>query len=318
MNNQTISSITEAVGRTYLLQLHRLKRVYGYNGDIFAKLEHMNPGFSKKDRIALGMIEEAENRGELIPGMPVIETTSGNTGIGAAMVCAAKGYRFICVMSRGNSPERYKMIESFGGEVILVDQAPNSRKGFVSGEDLTLVLEATQRIVKETGGFYLDQFNNRDNAKSQEQMGEEIWWQTHGKIEVFADFIGTGGTFGGVSRRLKFYNPNIKCYAVEPEGCAYYTGEDIVCPGHRIQGGGYGRKQPNAEQTLIDDCVTVSDEEATKLTLDLAKYEGIFSGFSSGANAAAAIKLLQTKEKGKKIAIVINDCGLKYISAELF
>ncbi|MCL2360315.1 MAG: cysteine synthase family protein [Defluviitaleaceae bacterium] len=313
-----ISSITEAVGRTYLLQLHRLKRVYGYEGDIYAKLEHMSPGFSKKDRIALSMIEAAEHRGQLRPGIPVIETTSGNTGIGAAMVCAAKGYRFICVMSRGNSPERVKMVESFGGEVVLVDQAPTSKKGLVSGEDLCLVRDETLRIVNETGGFYLDQFNNQDNAKAQEEMGEELWQQTFGEIGVFADFIGTGGTFTGVSKRLKFHNPKIKCYAVEPEGCAYYAGEDINCPGHRIQGGGYGRHQHNVDKSLIDGCITVCDDIVVKMTRDLARYEGIFSGFSSGANAAAAIKLLQGPEKGKKIAIVINDCGLKYISAELF
>jgi len=313
-----ISSITQAIGGTYLLQLHRLKRAYGFEGDIFAKLEHMSPGFSKKDRIALSMIEAAEVRGQLKPGIPVIETTSGNTGIGAAMVCAAKGYRFICVMSRGNSPERVKMVESFGGEVVLVDQAPNSVKGLVSGEDLCRVREETLRIVQETGGFYLNQFNNHDNAKAQEIMGEEIWQQTYGEIGAFADFIGTGGTFTGVSKRLKFYNPEIKCYAVEPEGCAYYAGEDIICPGHRIQGGGYGSHQLNVDKSLIDGCITVCDDTVVKMTRDLARYEGIFAGFSSGANAAAAIKLLQGPEKGKKIAIVINDCGLKYISAELF
>jgi len=314
----TISSITQAIGGTFLLQLHRLKREYKFEGDIYAKLEHMSPGFSKKDRIALSMIEAAEARGQLKPGMPVIETTSGNTGIGVAMVCAAKGYRFICVMSRGNSPERVKMVESFGGEVVLVDQAPNSKKGLVSGEDLCRVQDETLRIVHETGGFYLDQFNNHDNAKAQELMGEEIWQQTKGEVGVFADFIGTGGTFTGVSKRLKSHNPDIRCYAVEPEGCAYYAGEDIICPGHRIQGGGYGRHQLNVDKSLIDGCIKVCDDTVIKMTRDLAKYEGIFSGFSSGANAAAAVKLLQGPEKGKKIAIVINDCGLKYISAELF
>jgi len=178
--------------------------------------------------------------------------------------------------------------------------------------------DETLRIVHETGGFYLDQFNIRGNAKAQELMGEEIWQQTRGDINVFADFIGTGGTFTGVSKRLKQHNPAIKCYAVEPEGCAYYDGEDIVRPGHRIQGGGYGCDQLNVDKSLIDGCITVCDDTVVKMTRDLARYEGIFAGFSSGANAAAAIKLLQGPEKGKKIAIVINDCGLKYISAELF
>jgi cysteine synthase A len=278
----------------------------------------MSPGFSKKDRIAQGMIDEAVKSGKLSPGKPVIETTSGNTGIGVAIVCASMGYKFICVMSRGNSPERVKMIESFGGQVVLVDQAPNSRKGFVSGEDLRLVQEATVRIVEETGGFYLDQFNNLDNAKAQEEMGEEIWAQTDGEVQAFADFIGTGGTFAGVSRSLKRHNPSIKCYAVEPEGCAYYAGLDITRPSHRIQGGGYGKRQANVDTSLIDGCVIITDDVAVKTTRDLARYEGIFAGFSSGANVAAAVDLLKGAEKGKKTAVVINDCGLKYISAELF
>jgi cysteine synthase A len=278
----------------------------------------MSPGFSKKDRIAKGMIEEAINNGRLSAGKPVIETTSGNTGIGVAIVCAAMGYKFICVMSRGNSQERVKMIESFGGQVVLVDQAPGSRKGFVSGEDLRLVEEEAARVVNQTGGFYLDQFHNPGNSRAQEEMGEEIWNQTDGGIQAFADFIGTGGTFTGVSRRLKQHNPDIKCYAVEPEGCSFYAGKGITRPGHRIQGGGYGKHQTNVDIKLIDGCVTIDDEKAVRVTRDLARYEGIFAGFSSGANAAAAAELLNGAEKGRKIAVVINDCGLKYMSAELF
>ncbi|MCL2702325.1 MAG: cysteine synthase family protein [Defluviitaleaceae bacterium] len=313
-----ITSITQAIGGTHLLRLDKLRDIYGFDGEIYAKLEHMSPGFSKKDRIARGMIEEALLRGHLSPGKPVIETTSGNTGIGVAIVCAALGYRFICVMSRGNSQERVKMIESFGGEVVLVDQAPGSRKGFVSGEDLSFVQAETERIVRETGGFYLDQFNNPDNSKAQEEMGEEIWLQTGGEIQVFADFIGTGGTFAGVSRRLKQHNPAIKCYAVEPECCAFYAGAEITGTGHRIQGGGYGKHQMNVDKSLIDGCVQIDDDTAIKTTRGLALCEGVFGGFSSGANVAAAVSLLNGAEKGKKIAVVINDCGLKYMSAELF
>jgi cysteine synthase A len=298
--------------------MDRLKSGYHYEGDIYAKLEHMSPGFSKKDRMALRMIEEAIKDGRLSPGKPVIETTSGNTGIGAAIVCASLGYRFICVMSRGNSVERIKMIESFGGEVALVDQAPGSKKGYVTGEDLLLVQEAAKRVVNMTGGFYLDQFNNPANAIAQEDMGHEIWEQTGGHVEVFADFVGTGGTFAGVSRSLKSHNPAIKCYIVEPEGCAFYSREAITKPRHRIQGGGYGREQTNIDTALLDGCVIVDDELALKTTRDIARYEGIFAGFSSGANVAAAVKLLHGEEKGKKIVIVINDCGLKYMSAELF
>lgn len=315
---KVIDSIIQAIGDTYLLRLDKLKKEYGFDGEIYAKLEHMSPGFSKKDRIALHMIEAAEARGALKPGMPVVETTSGNTGIGVALVCAAKGYRFICLMSRGNSQERVQMIKSFGGEVVLVDQAPGARKGFVSGEDLKLVQEETLRIVKETGGFYLDQFNNYDNAAAQELMGEEIWNQTAGGIDVFADFIGTGGTFAGVAKRLKSHNPDIRCYAVEPEGCAYYSGEAVTRPGHRIQGGGYGKHQTVVDKSLIHGSISVSDDEAVSTARDLARFEGVFGGFSAGANVIAAVKLLNGAEKGKRIAVVVNDCGLKYMSTDLY
>lgn len=315
---KTINSIIETIGGTYLLRLDRMKEVYGFDGEIYAKLEHTNPSFSKKDRIALGMIELAEKKGLLKPGMPVIEVTSGNTGCGVALVCAAKGYRFICVMSRGNSVERIKMIQAFGSEVVLVDQAPGAVKGKVSGEDLRLVEVEADKIIKETGGFYLNQFNNYDNAISQEAIANEIYEQTDGQIDVFADFIGTGGTFAGCSRAFKRHDPKIRCYAVEPEGCAYYKNELTEGATHSIQGGGYAKHMTVVERENIDGCVVVNDEEAIKTTRELAKYEGIFGGFSSGANVCAAIKLLQGEEKGKKIAVVINDCGLKYMSTSLY
>ena len=313
-----ITDITQAIGKTPLLRLDRIKKELGYEGHIFAKLEHLNPSFSKKDRIALGMIEMAEKSGFLKPGQPVLELTSGNTGTGVALVCSAKGYRFICVMSRGNSIERVKMIEAFGGEVVLVNQAPGAIKGKVSGEDLALVeIEAT-RIHKDTGAFFLNQFENLNNAKAQEIAAEEMWEQSEGKIQVFCDFIGTGGTYAGYSRALKRFDPEIKCYAVEPYGCAWYKDEIIEGSTHGIQGGGYAKEMSNVDRSLIDGCITVDDEETVSLTRLLAKVEGIFGGFSSGANLAAAVKLLQAEEKGKNAGIVINDCGLKYMSTSLY
>ena len=313
-----ITNITEAIGNTPLLRLDRITAHLELAGAIFAKLEHLNPSFSKKDRIALGMIEYAEQSGLLKPGQPILEMTSGNTGTGVALVCAAKGYHFICVMSRGNSVERIKMIEGFGGEVVLVNQAPGAIPGKVSGEDLKLVEIETERLLKETGAFYLNQFNNLDNALSQEAAAREIWEQSQGQIEVFADFIGTGGTFGGYARALKHKNPAIRCYAVEPHGCAHYLGELIEGANHGIQGGGYAKAMPNADRASMDGIVAVTDAEAVEMTRLLAKKEGIFAGFSSGANLMAAVKLLQTEEKGKSIAIVINDCGLKYMSTSLW
>lgn len=313
-----LNNITQAIGNTYLMRLDRLKAAYGFDGEIYAKLEHMSPGFSKKDRIALGMIEAAEKRGELVPGMPVVEMTSGNTGIGAAICCAAKGYRFICVLSKGNSVERVKMIQAFGGELVLVDQAPGAVKGRVSGEDLRLVELEAERIVKETGALYLNQFNNFDNSAAQESIAAEIWEQSGGAIQVFADFIGTGGTFSGCSKKFKELDPAVRCYAVEPHGCAFYKGEELTGNGHRIQGGGYAKHQTLVDTGNIDGCVVITDEEAIETARDIARLEGIFGGFSSGANVRAAVKLLNGEEKGKRIAVVINDCGLKYMSTDLF
>ncbi|MCL2201188.1 MAG: cysteine synthase family protein [Oscillospiraceae bacterium] len=313
-----ITNITEAIGNTPLMRLDKIAKHLGLSGAIFAKLEHLNPSFSKKDRIALGMIEFAEQKGLLKPGQPVLEMTSGNTGTGVALVCAAKGYRFICVMSKGNSVERTKMIAALGGEVVLVDQAPDSVKGKVSGADLELVEVETKRLLEETGAFYLNQFENLDNRRAQEQAAEEIWEQSGGCIEVFADYIGTGGTFGGYAGSLKRHNPAIRCYAVEPYGNAHYGGEVIEGVKHGIQGGGYAKEMPNADPSLVDGAVTVTDAQAVEMTHLLAQKEGIFAGFSSGANLMAAVKLLQGAEKGKNIAIVINDCGLKYMSTSLW
>ena len=313
-----ITSIIEAIGNTPLLRLDRLVAKYNIEGEIYAKLEHLNPSFSKKDRIALGMIETAEKKGLLKKGQPVLEVTSGNTGTSLALVCAAKGYSFICCMSKGNSIERVKMIQAFGGEMVLVDQAPNSVKGKVSNDDLMLVEEEAEKIIATTGAYCINQFHNSDNSLAQEPAAEEMWEQSGGSLDAFADFIGTGGTFAGYTRVLKKHNPNILCYAVEPRGCAYY-GADIK-PGamHIIQGGGYAKNVSNVDPETIDGVVIVCDEEVVDVTRDLASLEGVFAGFSSGANVAAAIELLKNDMKGKKVGVVINDCGLKYISTSLF
>ena len=313
-----ITSITQAIGKTPLLRLDRITESLGLEGNIFAKLEHLNPSFSKKDRIALGMIELAESKGLLKPGQSVLEVTSGNTGTGVALVCAAKGYRFICVMSRGNSVERVKMIAAFGGEVVLVDQAPGAIKGKVSGADLDLVELEAEKLVEETGAFYLKQFDSRDNALSQEIAADEAWEQSGGCLHAFTDFLGTGGTFEGYARALKRHDPNVRCYVAEPYGCAHYKNEIIEGETHGIQGGGYAKELANVDRTLIDGCVTVTHDEAVEMTRTLAEIEGVFAGFSSGANVMAAVKLLQEQEKGKNICVVINDCGLKYMSTDLF
>jgi cysteine synthase A len=316
---KVLSAVHEAIGATPMVDLQRLTQFHGVEGHIYAKLEYLNPGFSKKDRIALQIIEEAEKSGQLRPGQTVVELTSGNTGTGLAIVCAVKGYKFVAVMSKGNSPERARMMRALGAEVVLVDQAPGSPVGQVSGEDLALVEKETERIVRERGAFRADQFNNAANVHAHEYYtGEEMWEQAEGKIDAYVDFAGTAGTFVGCARALKKHNPAIRCYLVEPAGAARLAGKPITNPNHRIQGGGYNMELPLLDKHLVHDYLAVTDEEAMAAARELARLEGIFAGFSSGANVAAALKLLKGPEKGKTIALTINDSGLKYLSTDLY
>jgi cysteine synthase A len=265
------------------------------------------------------MIREAERKGLLKPGQTIIEETSGNTGNGLALVCSVLGYPFIAVMSKGNSIERVRICNAFGAKVVRVDQSPGSKPGEVSAADLDLVMEETERLTKELGAFCVGQFHNADNALAQEVTGDEMWEQSEGKIDAIADFVGTGGGFTGIATSMRRHNPNVHCYLVEPENAPYYGGKKTEgVPGHRIQGGGYAREVPFLDRSLITGCVGVSDEEAVEGARLLSSVEGIFCGFSAGAHAAAARKLLQGSEKGKTVAIVICDSGLKYLSTNLY
>jgi cysteine synthase len=288
----------------------------GLGGRLFAKLEYLNPGFSKKDRIARQIIEGAEADGTLHPGQTIVELTSGNTGTGLAIVCAVKGYPFVAVMSKGNSEERARMMRAFGAEVILVDQLPDSQSGYVSGGDLALVEEATTRIVLERGGFRADQFHNASNFRAHYlHTAAEILTQTDGHISAFCDFVGSGGTFAGCAARLKEHDPSIRCFVVEPVGCAVLAGNPVSNPQHRIQGGGYSISDlPIIRRGDVDGYLQVTEEEAITTARRLAREEGIFAGFSSGANVAAALKLV----RGRSVVTLINDSGLKYLSTELW
>lgn len=313
-----LHSVLGAIGNTPLVELSRLTR--GLEGRILAKLEYLNPGFSKKDRIALQMIEEAEVDGRLRPEQTVVELTSGNTGTGLSIVCAVKGYPFVAVMSKGNSMERVLMMKAFGAEVILIDQLPESKPGQVSGGDLALVEEAAQRITRERNAFRADQFHLESSARGHYlHTVPEILQQANGQIDAFCDFVGTGSSFGGCAAALKEHNPNILCYIVEPADAAILAGETVTNPNHRIQGGGYSLLElPLINKNLIDGYLQVTDEEAMKVTRRLAKEEGIFAGFSSGTNVAAAIQLLGTTCRGKTIAVLLSDSGLKYLSTDLW
>jgi cysteine synthase A len=317
-SDNVLKSVKEVIGDTPLVELGRMTG--NLEGTILVKLDYLNPGFSKKDRIALQMIEDAEDQGLLRPGQEVVELTSGNTGTGLAIVCAVKGYKFVAVISKGNSQERARMMAALGAEVVLVDQAPGSPGGQVSGEDLALVEQETKRIVEERKAFRADQFILQGNFRAHYlHTGPEILRQTNGRLDVFCDFVGSGGTFAGVSAALKEHNSEIKCFVVEPADAAILAGKKITNPNHRIQGGGYSMKElPLIKKEHIDGFLQVSDEEAIKTARTLAKSEGIFAGFSSGANVAAALKLLNGEFKNKTIVTMINDSGLKYLSTDLW
>ncbi len=307
-----------AIGNTPLVELSRITR--GLDGRILAKLEYLNPGYSKKDRIALQMIEEAETQGKLIPGQTVVELTSGNTGTGLSIVCAVKGYPFVAVMSKGNSSERARMMRAFGAEVVLVDQLPDSKVGQVSGGDLALVEEAARRITQERGAFRADQFHLESSSRGHYlHTGPEILKQAGGRIDAFCDFAGTGSSFAGCAAAFKEHDPAILCYLVEPRGAAILAGSPVTRPNHRIQGGGYSMADlPLINPDHVDGYLQISDEEAMQVTRRLAKEEGIFAGFSAGANVAAALHLLTTTCQGKTIAVLLSDLGLKYLSTDLW
>ena len=313
-----LTSTIEAIGNTPLVELSRLTR--RIDGRILVKLENLNPGYSKKDRIARQIIEDAEASGELSAGQTVVELTSGNTGTGMAIVCGIKGYSFVAVMSRGNSTERARMMSALGAEVVLVDQLSTSVPGQVSGGDLEQVEKETRRIVQERGAFRADQFKLLGNFRAHYlHTGPEIIHQSGGQIDVFCDFIGTGGSFAGCAAALKEHRAAVQCFIVEPAGAAILAGESVNYPNHRIQGGGYAMPDLNMlNADHIDGYLQVTDDSSIEMARRLAKEEGIFAGFSSGANVATAMKLLETSFKGKTAVVLICDSGLKYLSTDLW
>lgn len=312
-------SVVEAIGNTPLVELSRLVRRHGLRGRILAKLEYFNPGASKKDRNARQMIEDAERDGRLKPGQTVVELTSGNAGTGLAIVCAVKGYPFVAVISKGNSVERSWMMRALGAEVVLVDQAPGSPRGQVSGPDLALVEQRTQQIVKERNAFRAHQFELVSNLTAHERgTAREAWEQSDGSITAFADFVGAGGSFFGCAKFFKKLNRGIRCHLIEPATAPYLAGGKMTNPNHKIQGGGYSRELPLADRSLIDEFLTVTNEQAIETARELARAEAIFGGFSGGANTFAALELLREREKGETILVLICDSGLKYMSTDLY
>ncbi len=304
------------IGGTPIVELKRLAK--GRRGSLFAKVESLNPGSSKKDRIARRIIDDALRDGRLKSGDTVVELTSGNTGTGLAIVCAVRGLKFVAVMSAGNSPERRRMMEALGARVEIVPQAPGSPSGQVSGEDLALVEKRAAGLVRELGAFRADQFHNASNVLAHEEgTAEEIWRELGDRVTHFCDFVGSGGTFVGVARGLKRRKPSVTCVAIEPASASILASGKVENGNHRIQGGGYSFRPPLWDERLVDAFATVTDEEAIRAARELARVEGLFAGFSSGANLAVALRLLE-EGPDRGVVFLLNDSGLKYLSTDLW
>lgn len=297
----------EMIGKTPILKLNNLVEEYDDIADIFIKLEKFNPGGSVKDRAAIGMIEEAEKSGKIKKGNTIVEPTSGNTGIGLAMVGALKGYKVIIVMPDTMSIERRALIKAYGAEIVLTEGA-KGMKGAIS---------KAQEIAEGKEGFFIpQQFLNRANPlKHYETTAEEIL-QDVKDIDIFIAGVGTGGTISGVGRKLKELKNDIQIIAIEPEKSSVLSGNN---PGpHKIQGIGAGFIPDIYDSKVVDKIITISDEDAFKYAKLVGTREGILVGISSGANIAGAIKIAKQVGKGKKIVTIAPDGGEKYLSMGIY
>jgi len=304
-------SALDLIGNTPLIALDR---IWSGPGRILAKCEFMNPGASIKDRSSLSMIKRALNSGQLKPNDPIVEVTSGNQGCGLAVVSAVLGHPLTLTMSAGNSPQRASMMRALGANVVLAPQV-EGKPGNVTLADVTQAENLGLKLVEDTGAYYVNQFNNDDNSKAHEEAtGPEIWRQTGGRIDAFLATVGTAGTFAGVSRYLKKQNKDIVCVVVEPAGAEVIKGDPVTKPLHLLQGSGYGKVPQLFKFDTMDSTIGVSDEEAVHYKELLGSKEGLYLGYTSGANVAAAVKLLQSGKLPKDAWVVtlLNDSGLKY------
>lgn len=301
------NSITELIGKTPLVRLQRVTK--GAGAAVAAKLESFNPGGSVKDRIAWAMVTGAEKRGLIKKGATLVEPTSGNTGIGLALVAAAKGYKLILTMPDTMSQERRQLLTAYGAEIVLTPGSERMPGAIKKAEEL---------VNKNHGYFMLQQFENPDNPGiHRETTGPEIWDDTDGRIAILVGGVGTGGTITGAGEFLKSKKSGIQIVAVEPTGSPVLSGGQAGA--HKIQGIGAGFVPAVFKKTVVDEIIQVSDDNAKQIAQRLAREEGILAGISSGAAAFAALQLAERKEnKGKLIVVVLPDTGERYLSTGLF
>lgn len=301
--------LTELIGHTPLLELQRMAKAHQAQATVIAKLEYFNPGGSVKDRIALAMIEDAEQKGVLKPGSVIVEPTSGNTGVGLAWVSTVKGYKTILTMPETMSLERQKLLRAMGAELVLTPGAEGMKGAIRKANELR---DATP------GAVILQQFENPANlAAHVRTTAEEIWRDTDGRVDVFVAGVGTGGTVSGVGKGLKMHNPDVEVVAVEPDASPVLSGGG---PGmHKIQGIGAGFIPKTYDADVVDRVIRVADDDAIRTGRELSSREGLLVGISSGAAAFAAMQLARMpRYAGKNIVVLLPDTGERYLSTLLY
>jgi cysteine synthase A len=304
------SSVLEAIGSTSLVELRRV--VPPGCARIFVKVEGENPTGSMKDRMAQAMIARAEHDGRLRPGDAIVEYTGGSTGASLALVCAAKGYRLRIVTSNAFSNEKLTQMAAFGAELILVE----SEGGLITKKLILDMIEAAREISRQPRTYWTDQLKNADSIAGYYPMGEEIWTQTGGKIDAFVQSVGTAASLRGVATVLKRHKPEVKIIAVEPGESAVLSGGQAGA--HKIEGIGIGYAPPLWDSSVVDEIIPVPTADAEGMARRLAREEGLFAGTSSGANVIGAIRVGERLGPGARIATLLVDSGLKYLSTPVY